>query len=631
MNLRKHFVQILIFIFLVGLVGGCEQDRIPSKLTDFKAKIDLATAQKVSMFSLVRQALKLYPDMERALQIPQDPGLPKICDAEIFVTIFHEASPQITGVGQKGCTQERLLRAVAGLTGNPDFQKFYMLNLDSTTIKIDVLYRRSQMTEKRIRKGLFEPGVDGLILEDEDSLFYELPTDYIHFGWEPAKQGKGIMKERFDKVMDLLCRHANYSENSWKTLPVHKFRTKSFIQHRPDYLPLPLFRGNIMQTNYSSADMARSAAGIGDWLIGHIEPTGRFTYYMNPANGQGASFFVYGMPQHAGCVYALLHFYNQSLEPRFLEKGVVAMNFLERNLESPLLEPDLLAVKHPVYGTAQLSSTALTLLALCELPEAHFAQVGLDVSNRLARFLLKMQMDDGNFYSHYMYKLAGIPPEKPERFIQGQTLLALTRYFGKNPNVEWISAARQSAEAQMKEYEKTGRPDEWTLQGLAELYKLDPDPRFARTVLKMADQLLEGQYKEYKYPDYVGGFKTSRPPKTLSTARRAEALFAASNMCKNMGGNDCEKYDDAVLLAARFLIWNQYKEENTYFIGLPDTVEGAIKSGLIDEGIRIDNCHYALNALIGAYDIASEKEKQMSQKQGAPGQSPQNTDNSSKK
>ena len=608
----KSLFIIFIFVSLTFLMFGCGNKAKSSSLPDFKENLNISVMNKVSMFALARKALALYPDMDRALALPVEKGLPNICDKEVFVTVFHEGSPQITGAGTQGCMQERLLLAVTNLTNSPDFKSHYLLNLETVSVKIDILYRRNLIdTSKPLGKIKIEPGIEGLILQDGQRMHYQLPTDFIHYGWEPDEPGRSWRESRNEIMFKYLCRQAGHGLGAYKSYLVYKFRTISLLQLKADILPLPLFRGNLLRSEYKAADMARGAVAAGDWLIKNIELTGRFTYQYNPATGEKSSFLDYNVIRHAGCVYSLLYLYNQTLEPRFLEQGMVSLKFLQRHLQKPLLEPELLAVRHPVYGTYALGTTALTLMALCELPEAQFEKIGVDTTNRLARFLLKMQMDNGNFNSIYIRKLAGLKDSKTSQYATGEALLALIRYYNRNPNIDWLEAANKAAAFQIEQFNSTGKVNSWTIQGLAELFKIDPNPKYSQAVFDMADILLESQFSEEEkiFSDYTGGFNVSRPPRSKTASSRSEALIAARNLSWFLGKSG-EKYDKAILLAARFILWNQYWSDNSYFISLPDLVEGAISGGLSDPKIRMDNCQHAIVALTGAYKIANQLEEE---------------------
>ena len=597
---------ILVLIACLVSLSGCQDAKDATRLPDFKENTSLTTTQRVAVFSLVRKALALYPDMEKALHFAPESGLPEFCDREFFVTIFHEGSPQITGVGAQGCAQERILRAVANLTQQPNFRKFYMLNLESSAIKIDLMTYRSELDfDQPIEKIRVEPGVEGLALQKGEQMYFQLPSDYIHFGWEPINRKPKMRELRLEIQLAHLCRQSNLRKSAYKRVPIYEFRTTSYLQYRPDLLPIPLYRGTILKKNFNSADIARAAAASGDWLINNIEPTGRFTYNFNPTTGERNKFIQYNVVRHAGSVYSLMHLYNQSLEPRYLERGAASMDFLKRHLKQPLLEPGLMAVRHPILGISELGSAALTLMAVCELPEAQFKQIGRDTSTKLARFLLKMQKDNGDFHTIYMLKLLGHSRSEPALYAPGEALLALVRYYKKYPNLEWLEAARNAAERQIDYFETTGVPDHWTVQGLSELYMIDPEVRYAGAAFDMADLLLKSQHQKHRYADYVGGFSNSTPPRSAPAASRTEALIAASKLARYFG-RDSKKYDDAIRLAARFLMWNQYRKDNSYFLGLVENVEGAIRGGLVDQNIRMDYCQHAIVALVGAYKIMTQ-------------------------
>ena len=609
MNLRKSFWLTIFLVWVLLLGPGCGQKETSESLPDIKVKQKLPTMQAVSVFDLVRKALALYPDMEKALNIPQEKNLPDICDREVFVTIFHEGCPQITGVGNFGCAQERILRAVVNLTNNPNFKKYYLLSLETAVVKVDVLINRRKLnTNKPLRKLSFEPGMHGLQLQDGERMFYQLPSDYIHFGWEPKDQGKGLKARRLKKLLHLLGKQAGLGGGAYNSYPVYRIRTRSYLQHRPDLVPIPLYRANLLQRGFNAPDMARGAAEAGNWLINNIEPTGRFRYKYNPTTGKASSFLDYDTARHAGAVYALMHLYNQSLEPKYLDRGLVAMEFLKRHLKAPLLEPGLLAIRNPITGGYKLSAAAMALIALCEFPEEQFKKIGQETTNKLARFLLKMQLDSGDFYDRYYKKLGGFQPKERNDISQGEALLALVRYYNKNPNVDWLEAAKKAVNKQIELFNKSRKPDFWTVIALAELYETEPDAKYANAAFDMADEILDHQYVENKYADYTGGYDYSRPPRTTDAATMTQALNAVSRVCWLMG-KDCTRYDDAIIRTARFLLWNQYRNENSYFITMPDTALGAFRSGLIDQSIHLDNCRHSILALIGAYRIAIQKQK----------------------
>ena len=595
------FRLVVVFMLVAFAATACGGDLPESKsLPKLSRNIQLTEPQLEAMFKLVRTGLALYPDMEKALKLPKDPALPDLCDTDIAVTVFNEGNPQITGIGFQGCAHERILRAVYKLTLNPEFSRKYLLKLKSTKIKIDVVTYRNKLNLKKLKKVKVEPGVYGLMVMKNEEPVYQLPSDFIHFGWEPESHSR---LARIKKQLSELMTQAALPDDAWKELPIYRIFTLSYLQNLPDEPALPLYRANILIKNITPTHVEQSAVAAGKWLINHIEPTDRFTHNFNPVTRETPSFFTFSPTAHAGCAYSLIYLYNRTLEPKFLEGGERALRFLQRHMRQPVLEPEILSVQHPIFNTSELSASAMTLMAFCELPEAQFSQIGIETANRLARFILEMQLDDGHFYEIYYHKLAGYQPKSDLRYFEGEALLALVRYYKKNPNLQWLESARLAAGAQIDLFEKSGVANYWTVQALAELYSIDPTPTYAKSALKMADALLDDMYVGKPYPDYEGGFKPSHPPRTSSSAGKIEALISASRLSQYLG-EDTSKYDHAVMEGTRFLIWNQYRPDNSYWVATPEQVEGAIRDGLIDVNVYANTMRHTVAALAGAIPIS---------------------------
>lgn len=606
--MKNRAISFCLLLLLTCFIAACHSNSQYAPAPDVKYEVQTTFTENVAMFNLIRQALRLYPDMEKVLKIPEDPGLPKLCNIPIFITIFHEASPPIIGWGTHGCTHEAILRAVVMLVRNPDFSKHYLINLQKTSIAVDIMLSRSRMDlSKGLQQIHFESGIYGLAIQTDKQMIYQIPEEYVYFGWEDNITGKIIRQKRLKMQLEYLSERADLGSSGWKDHPVYRFRTFSFLQHRPDFAPIMIYRGMPRVFRYNSAQVAEASVNCGTNLIEHIQPTGRFLYEYDPLHHKKSGILKYNIVNHTGCVYALARLYNASKERLFIEKGLPPIEFILRNFGPPLLEPDLLSVrKHQV---AELGSSALFLLALCELPDELFERLQPNRINRLAQYIVEMQQENGFFYNQYWEKLFDHQFMEPYPVYQGQALLSLIRYFRRNPNQEWLEASKKAADAQIAQFERTGNPESWTIQGLAELYELDKEPKLANAVFKMADTILQHQYLSEKVPylDYFGGFDNIRPPRTISVATRTEALVAAWRLAHTLGV-DSEKYENAILASASFLLLNQYRKDNTYFCAVPKDAQGGFRGGLIDPIIRIDYNEYAILALTSAFDVVYSKE-----------------------
>jgi hypothetical protein len=385
------------------------------------------------------------------------------------------------------------------------------------------------------------------------------------------------------------------------------------LQHRPDFMPLLVLRDAPVIKKFGSKELGRAAIDAGQHLTRTFDYAAqRFRPLYNPITQEKGGYFDRDIVDHAGACYSLFKLIKASRKEEFLKPAQSAFEFLVRRIEPPLLEPDLLAVHR--YQSARLGASALTLLSLTELPDRLQHRVGVERINRLARFVVEMQESDGRFYDSYWQRLLGYMPRRPDPAFAGEALTALARYYKLNPNAEWLHAARVAANRQIARWNKSKNKlfNSWTATGLADLYEIDPEPRYAEACFAMADSLLPKQWGGAErpnppFPDYVGGFAGTSPPRTLTAAADLQALLAAHWLAYKLG-RDPKPYADGVMAAAYFLLQNQYRRDNSYYVNRPEETRGAFRGGLVDPLIRLEYNQHAIVALTGAYDVATMRE-----------------------
>ena len=609
---KKIILLALLPVFAVYLIG-CGSGSRTSPLPDVPGDAGaIGLNGQLAMFTLVRESMKLYPDLRRVLELPRDPDLPKICDRPVIVSAYHENSPPLWGVGQQKCLYESTLEAVYNLTKDKNFRKYYLTALDKLTVRIDILngWRRIKFEGQDLGKISFEPGLYGLMLQNGKQLTIQPSFHYLIYSWEGEARGKNMRAKRMELQLKYLADQADVGD--YRKYPVYKTTAVSLLQHRPDFMPFQIMRDAPLIRSFGSREIGRAAVDAGHYLNKTFDfHSERFRFQFNPITLDKSGYFDYDIVRHAGAFYSLVRLYKASRKEEFFEINQKALDYLIKHITPPLLEPQLLGVQR--NHNAKLGASALTLIAICELPEKLLNIIRTDRINRLARFLVEMQEADGRFYDFYWQRLLGYLPQRANAAFAGEALTALVRYYKINPNVEWLHAARMAADYQIQQYKTNGYIDNWTLQGLAELYEIDPDQRFADMAFEMAETLLEHQWgnpsnqRKTQFPDYLGGFDSSTPPRTGSTAGRLEALLAVHKLAFLIG-RDPKPYADAVLAGTGFLLQNQYRRDNNYYVNLPDEVRGAFRGGPIDPEIEVDFCQHALVALSGAYDVAYMRE-----------------------
>lgn len=631
--MRKRWIIIALLVLLAAAFGfwrmrgptPAPAEPLP-EITKPAKDYFTELANKLAAFSTARAALTTFPDINRALAIPIDPYLPNICDRPLFLSIYLENSPPLWGVGTADCLQrlgqeshtncmhDALLCAAYQITQQEDFKKFYMLKQSEITMRLDVVNQMAplKLSEKNINDFWIEPGREGLALQNGEWMTYLPPFSFIIKSWETDDRSS---RARAIKHLEELAAAANIGRPFWKRFPLYIFNTYAILQHRPDFQPLDVLRDSPIIRGFHSREIGRAAIDAGRYLKTTFDYTlGRFRYYFNPITIRSNSHFDYDMVSHAGSLYAMFKLYKDSRKEEFFDICQLAFDHLVRNVEAPLLDPELLCVRHKQM--ARLGASALLLLSLTELPDKFIDRVGLDRLNALTRFLVEMQMPDGRFYDFHWQQLLGYTSRHPNLSFQGVTLLALVRYYRINNTGEWLHTARRAAEYQMNYFYEHQEFDHWTVQGLAELYYIDPDPRYAEACFAMADKLLAEQWgnpanqKKAPVRDYLGGFSSSRPPRTLTVAKNIQALVAAHWLAYRLAKNpnatirkDPQLYSDAVYAATLYLLQNQYRRDNTYYLNLTEDARGAFRSSLVDPMILLNANEHAILALIGAYDV----------------------------
>jgi len=630
--MKKRWFAIVLLVLIVA-VFGYRRFRGPTpppaeplpEITKRAREYFPELADKLAAFSTAREALTTFPDINRALALPIDPYLPNVCDRPIFLSIYLENSPPLWGVGtaaclprlgleaHTNCLHDALLCAAHQITQQEDFKKFYMLKQSEITMRLDIVDRLAPLDlSPEGQKNLWiEPGYHGLVLQNGNWLTYLPPFAFLIKSWEEEDRST---QTRVSKHLEELAASARIGRRFWKRFPIYRFNTYAILQHRPDFQPLDVLRDAPIIRSFGSREIGRAAIDAGRYLKTTFDyQMGRFRYFFNPITIRSNSHFNYDMVSHAGSLFAMFKLYKDSRKEEFFDVCQLAFDHLVRHVDPPLLAPELLSVRHKQM--ARLGASALLLLALTELPDKFVDRVGLDRLNALTRFLIEMQMPNGRFYDFHWQQLLGYTSRRPNLSFQGVTLLALVRYYRINNTGEWLHAARRAADYQIDYFMKHQDFDHWTVQGLAELYYLDPDPRYAETCFAMADLLLAEQwgnpvYKNPPYRDYLGGFSSSRPPRTLTAAKNIQALVAAHWLAYRLAKNpnatvhkDPQPYSDAVVMATLYLLQNQYRRDNTYYLNLTEDARGAFRSSLVDPMILLNANEHAILALTGAYDV----------------------------
>jgi len=283
------------------------------------------------------------------------------------------------------------------------------------------------------------------------------------------------------------------------------------------------------------------------YLVRHCDADGRFTYRLHLTPSRTAA-PKYNALRHAGAIYALSMAHEEEADEAVLATMIRASSYLSSRFVGPVPgEPDLAAVWSYVELTnqeppdiAKLGGAGLTLIALTQVERAAPGTTKLDTLQRIGRFVLWMQKEDGSFYSK-LDPARGRDDRWTSLYYPGEAALGLMLLHRLDPDPAWAKGAGKA----LAHLERTRRgqtvvpPDHWALLATGALLPIvereTPERQeqelgvTADALTSHAAQIAESMLSESRPPaDHaeLGGSFTD-DGRTTPTATRMEGLIAA--------------------------------------------------------------------------------------------------------
>lgn len=280
----------------------------------------------------------------------------------------------------------------------------------------------------------------------------------------------------------------------------------------------------------------------GNYLARQCDDDGRFIYLTN-LDPTVATEPDYNIVRHAGAVYALAMSHQRRPDPETRAAMLRAAAFLKRRAMAPVPgREELLAIwsspeidhgRAPIH--AKLGSVGLGLVALMSVEQITPGTTSLDKLQRLAKFLVFMQDDDGTFYSKYSPWKGGRIEYDRSLYYPGEAALGLLMLYEKDPQPQWLLAAAKAmaALARRRAGQDRVEADHWALLATARLLPLldqcDSPPASRDELMRHAVQICQSILSERpniaeEAPEH-GCFTDDG--RTCPTATRIEGLLAA--------------------------------------------------------------------------------------------------------
>jgi hypothetical protein len=354
-----------------------------------------------------------------------------------------------------------------------------------------------------------------------------------------------------------------------------------------------------MQKNIviDKARLVAAAKAGGEYLLRMQKSDGSFHYYYDPAKDLFDQ-RRYNILRHAGTAYSLFQLYEATRETRYLEAAQKAMRFLKTRYRTSA------HIKNAIYvldfdGKAKLGANGLALIATVKQLELDAKNASSEDARRLANMILALQRKDGSFKSYHTVR--GDEPEgSVSLYYPGEAILGLAGLYNLDKEGRWLEAAQRAAdfliESQRQFHELP--PDAWLMQALEALYKIKANQRLLSHALALAEAMIARQYGEEESGEWAGGFAPGEPRATPA-ASRSEGILAVYRMAKPLNDPLVTRLANALQLAARFQLSQQFGDHNRFALPNPRRALGGFRESLSETRIRIDFVQHNISSLLG--------------------------------
>jgi hypothetical protein len=361
----------------------------------------------------------------------------------------------------------------------------------------------------------------------------------------------------------------------------------------------PLFRGQVLVTRLTRADLADMAAQMTGWLAAQVGRDGRTTYKYWPSSGRYSTADNMIRQFMATAALARAARRDPHLAPVARRNATFAFARHYREEDGLGLIPEGAKIK--------LGAAAVALIAACDMSDpAPYA----GKAAALTRFILHMQNPDGSFRT--FLRPAG--RNDCQNFYPGEAMLALMRRWQVTRDPRLLAAVHRAFAYYAPWHLADPNPAfvPWHTMALSLFHAATRRPEIADFVFRINDWLCHLQATAGP-PDTLGAFYREEnarfgPPHASSTGVYCEGLVEALRLARAQGDGTRERrYRRALIMGLRSLRQLQYRDDVAMFaIRHKSRVRGAIRTATHDNEVRIDNVQHALMAAWGALDSLSE-------------------------
>ncbi|MCA9678360.1 MAG: terpene cyclase/mutase family protein, partial [Myxococcales bacterium] len=620
-------VPSLAFLLLVHLIYGAYKIDVPPPMSG---------DARAAVVARLRAAFEGRPDDDA----PADPVLARRLDHQgpVIVQVWLDGAMKGRVDGYGPTVRDAVASAAGLLQQHPGLQGLTAEDRTRARLKVDVVVGRGPL-ERRfplLEHVPIHPGIDGIgVAVVDDGEFLLLPDELILLNVLTKKRpfptipdfALGLDEQKTEQT---LARRAGIGGRDWKATwqarprRYFRFRTDSFVERpvdaRSDGPPLPLLRGVPPGPEPTKANLRAAALAGARFLVAHMQPNGRYLYQTDLSTGNQAG-GGYSIPRHAGTTYFLAEIYRITKEEFLREPIERAFDHLRELIDAGGCQgtlPDGEAYECVIdrgQKTADLGSSALTVVALAEYQRATGDARYEPMARRLAAWILMLQRPDGSWRHRY-----DVPSQTPDDksqllYYSGEAALAMARMYTVTGEDRYARSAERGLDWLVGWYDFFAGgflygEEHWTCIASEAIWPAVKKAKYLDFCDGYARFLRNQQAEPGDFPsqpDLAGAYNVTPfvMPNNTPAGSRTEATISTYLLGVHHGRPDAETLHQ-ILAAARYNLRQQIRPDSDYDVSPRADGLGGMPGSPIDRTVRIDYVQHVCSSLIRASELIDE-------------------------
>lgn len=421
-------------------------------------------------------------------------------------------------------------------------------------------------------------------------------------------------------------------ENPPGAFTAERFRSRSFIEERPNGRVSSFTRGIVPIESVRPGDAVEAVARAGLWFLRTQQKSGAFFPRYSPSLDVPAQ-ERYNYEEHLRAMMALNMLYEVTGDERFDTAFDRAMTCLE---QAKLIRTEERYTWVPLEENDDITGTALLLSALSGRALTHKGSTMTSLMRQLGDSLVLMVSEDGRMYQRIVNARHRLPPYQLRGTPHAEALAALTLLQRVSPAEKAQAAAARLADilSVIPEFKtlktKDGKTPLETEPGRFVLTRSD-NRTMARVLEALADydrqtrseqhlsairdltiQLMSAQALAWRgqTPESQGGVRQEKDalPDALTTGECLAGICAAYDFSMSNRRQEQALAGSAVL-GATFLINMQHRKESMLYLTHPEALAGAFRRSPDDLSVQTAITSEAVRGLIRSVPVIAENVK----------------------